>query len=183
MCQGTTKKGKPCKNPTEPYCRLHMDQQQKQPLLINAWNKFQRGPTKADGPGYIYIYSVNFDSVPDTYYKIGSSVDPTERMRNGWKGSIAKKVYYVHYRQLAERIIHLELDKVRVYRYLIEKETYCTVWKSGEPVEAVDTALMEKHQLHGFQKHVEWFRIKWENLREKLEVTVNVVNDKGYRRW
>jgi hypothetical protein len=181
MCRGITKKGKPCKCAAEPYCRYHMEQQQIRPIISLAWAKFERGPTKADGPGYIYAYFVNFDPA-DTYYKIGSSVDPTKRIAN-WKGTV-KKVYYVHFRQLAERIIHLELDKARVYRYLIDDGTYCTIWKANsEPVEPSDLVLKAKHQLHGFQKHVEWFRLPWVAMQERLSIIVNLINDKGYRRY
>jgi len=181
MCQGFTKKGKPCKNKTEPYCTLHIDQKEQQ-ILLPSWLKFERGPTKADGPGYIYIYSVDSDPL-DTYYKLGSSVDPHHRVKVGWKGTL-KKTYYVHFRQLAERVIHLELDKVRVYRYLVGCGTYCTIWKNGsEPVDANSAELKATQQLHGFQKHVEWFKMSWEKMRVSIETIVNLVNDKGYRRW
>ncbi len=185
MCRGTTKKGKPCKNSGQPYCSLHMSQMgQVLPILLPSWAKFMRGPTKADGPGYIYIYSLDTDPVGSNYYKIGSSVDVEQRLKEGWKGGILKKAYYVHFRQLAERVVHLELDQYRVYRYLIETDTYCTIWKNGsKPVEASDAALKEKHQLHGFQKHVEWFKVGWEVMEGKIEIIVNLVNDKGYRRW
>lgn len=167
MCQGTTKKGKPCKNKAEPFCRFHT----KNPLTI----KFLRGPTKADGPGYIYIYSVD---LCDKYYKIGSSVDPTKRVKQ-WKG-ITKKIYYVHHRQFAERLIHLAFDAIRVFRYKMEEEgKYCTVWKAtNEPVEEEDAILKETQQLHGFQKHVEWFKTDWLSIKARIEEIVNMVNDR-----
>jgi len=185
MCQGVTKKGHPCKRKEEPYCRYHGGG----PQLSKFQKRLNRGPTKADGPGYIYVYFV--DEVKTDYYKIGSSVEPEKRVKD-W-GGIVKKIYYVHFRQFAERLIHIELDAVRVFRYkiddgkidgvAIDAPTYCTVWKAtNEPVEESDAKLKEIHQLHAFQKNVEWFKGEWGTLEPSIGKIINLVNDRGYRR-
>ena len=93
---------------TEPYCRFHSRER-----------KVQNEIPLSDGPGYVYVYYLESDE-PDTFYKIGESVHPIKRVEKQWKG-IMKKKYYVRHRKYAERLIHLELESVRVYRYAINQ--------------------------------------------------------------
>ena len=205
MCQGVSATtGKKCKNPTEPYCRFHVPRPGEKTLFEK---KFDKGPPKSDGPGYIYVYYVESDE-PDTFYKIGESVDPLFRVEKQWKG-ILKKRYYVRSRKFAEALVHLELSEMRVYRYKIaipaagedgnfvhlksdETEDFpiteskyashiCSIYRSTrQPVSPTDESLMI-HLTKKTPKSIEWFRVDWATIAPKISKIVNLVNDrKGF---
>ena len=153
MCQGTTKKGKKCKKAGEPFCHLHG------PKLTVAERKIEkkkaRGPSKSDGPGFIYIYMLDND--PDHFYKIGRTTRTVEKRLKEWKGSRLVRSFPVKHNKHAERLIHLHLDAKRIYRYKTP-EGYCNIWKSnGDPVLTRDAELKEKYKLSASGKEIEWF--------------------------
>ncbi len=190
-----TTSGKKCKNPTEPYCRFHVPRPGEKTLFEK---KFDKGPPKSDGPGYIYVYYVESDE-PDTFYKIGESVDPLFRVEKQWKG-ILKKRYYVKHRKFAEALVHLELNEMRVYRYkitfdvgesdfvpldetedLIESKpacSICSIYRSTRlPVSPTDESLLP-HLTKKTPKAIEWFRTDWITIVPKISRIVNLVNDR-----
>lgn len=185
MCQGTTKSGSKCKNPQEPYCRFHTPVTDFDfPLpVVNCTTRVQnklktimkKGPSKKDGKGIIYVYFLISDA-KDSYYKIGrTSRSEDERLKEWGKDVKLKGSWDVKYHHIIERIIHVYLDDVRVYRYLVnqkndeEGEKYCSVWKTdGVPIETKDKLLKEKHKLEGIKKNIEWFKIPWKILEPIL---------------
>ena len=177
MCNGTTKSGNPCKASGVPYCRHHKPPQEKDHLPLShpkALKKYRAGPSKTDGPGHIYVYFVDIDKI-DTYYKIGRTSKGVAVRLGQWKKSILKKAYYVKNQKLAESLIHLELDKVRVYRYRLEDGSYYTVWKkTGLPVER---ELPEGVKLSAAKKNIEWFKTEWKFIKDVIGTIVNLVND------
>ena len=175
MCQGTTLAGNPCKANDEPYCRHHrvtVASATVTPLTHpKAIRKFKQGPSKTDGPGHIYVYYIDRDT-PDTYYKIGRTAKGVKKRLGQWKQSILKKAYYVKNQKLAETLIHLELDKIRVYRYTLENGSYYTVWKSGKELESPPP-----EKLVGIRKNIEWFKTDWKSIKDVISVIINLVND------
>jgi len=182
MCQGTTAAGNPCKNKTEPYCRHHGKPEVpvSLPFPIDGLtkkiqkkikNRIIKSPSKSDGPGYIYVYTL--DSDPPSYYKIGRTArTPEKRIKEWGKGARLKASYKVKYQKKAERLIHLYLDYVRVYRYQLDDDIgkICSIWKDdGEPVTDKDAKLKKKHKLVARVKQIEWFRVPWKDARKVLE--------------
>ncbi len=173
MCQGITSKGKPCKKKTEPYCSYHVGDTNKK-KLSTVEKRLIKGPSKTDGPGYIYIYYLATDE-SDTFYKIGRTSKTVEKRLSQWKGSILKKSYYVNHQKLAERLIHMELDNVRVYRYTLEDGSRFSIWKSdGKPVAE---ELPEGIKLSVLTKEIEIFKTSWKDVEKKIGDLVNKVND------
>jgi hypothetical protein len=172
MCQGKTLSGKPCRANGDPYCRHHKPPAANLPLAHpKAIRKYLRGPSKTDGPGYIYVYYIDWDA-PDTFYKIGRTGKTVKERLGQWKKSILKKSYYVKNQKLAESLIHLELDEIRVYRYTQEDGGYHTVWKrTGESVDA------GKGTKVATKKHIEWFKTDWNSVKKKISTIINLVND------
>lgn len=153
MCRGN---GKPCSSKLSPYCKRH-------------------GPTKADGPGHIYVYRLEGD-LPN-YYKIGRTAKGVKKRLNQWgHKTVLVASYYVAYQKMAERFIHGLLNHIRVYRYKLEDGSYYSVWKRAQKV-SVDGVEMPNEKLQGIKKHVEWFKGSWEDDMEKhVEWVVNEVN-------
>lgn len=182
MCKGKTLAGEPCRLKEEPYCRHHKDQKDENivvPYPIKDLTKkiqrkielkSQKKFSKTDGPGHIYIYYIDADK-KDSYYKIGRTSTTVKKRLSKWKDSILKKSYAVKHEKKSERMIHLYLDHVRVYRYYIEEEKgYCTVWKStGEAVTKKDEVLKNKYKLEGRNKHIEWFKMDLVSIKKVLE--------------
>lgn len=185
MCQGkSVKTGKPCKNKQEPYCRHHKptgDEPAYQfPVSVEGLsrriqNKIQtrleKPPSKSDGPGYLYVYTLETDS-HDSYYKIGRTARTPEKRLKEWKGGILKKAYAVNHQKKAERLVHLYLDYARVYRYETP-DGYCSIWKdNGEPVGKRDARRKKAHTLEARKKHIEWFRETWRQIKPVIEALV-----------
>ena len=128
--------------------------------------KLKKGPSKTDGEGHIYVYK--FDD-KDLYYKIGRTSRSVDKRLKEWKGAILQVSWKVRYQKLAESIIHAYLDHVRVYRYDLGKGELCTIWKSnGEPVTEHDKQLKAKYKLEARKKHIEWFKMPWKVLEQKV---------------
>lgn len=188
MCQGhSIKTGKKCKNKQEPYCHHHAPVENKPEYqypvpVTDLTRKIQRKiktriekpPSKSDGPGYIYVYVLETDSY-DSYYKIGRTARTPEKRLKEWKGAVLKKAYKVNHQKKTERLIHLYLDHVRVYRYETP-DGYCSVWKDdGTCVGKRDEKRKDKYKLEARKKHVEWFRQSWKRIKALLDVlTLNV---------
>ena len=152
MCNGN---GKPCSSKLTPYCKRH-------------------GPTKADGPGFIYIYRISGD-ITD-YYKIGRTAKSVQKRIEQWgKNTILVESYYVKFQKMAERYIHGLLDEYRVYRYTLENGAYYSVWKrTNKPVEG---EIVLKEKLQGSKKHIEWFKGSWDDvMKETVQWVVNEVD-------
>jgi hypothetical protein len=172
MCRGTTQAGTPCRARAEPYCRHHHAQPVTCLKSQKAIRKLERGPSKTDGPGHIYVYYVDVDE-PDTYYKIGRTAKGVSERLKQWKQSVLKKSYFVKNQKLAESLIHLELDAIRVYRYKLE-DSYYTVWKNTNlPVDGKKPS----EKLVATKKHIEWFKSDWQSIRTTIGDIVNLVND------
>jgi hypothetical protein len=185
MCQGTTTKGSKCKLKDEPYCKYH------KPIPIikgftlditRCTTKIQKklqtimkkGPSKTDGKGHIYAYWLDCDEY-DTYYKVGRTSRDVDKRLKEWKGAIYKVSWPVKYQKLAEKLIHVYLDHVRVYRYELAKNTICTIWKtSGEPVEDSDEDLKEKYKLEARTKMIEWFYMPWKELEKNIKMILAI---------
>jgi len=191
MCQGFTKAGKPCKNKhKEPFCKLHQPVITASTLPTIATNildlshcskkiqnkimsKFKKGPSKTDGEGYIYVYKLDES---DKYYKIGRTSRTVDKRLKEWKGSILQVCWKVKYQKMAEAVLHAYLDHVRVYRYKLDDNKICTVWKSsGEPVTKEDVKLKNEHKLEARTKMIEWFKMPWKDL-EKLILPIITLN-------
>lgn len=173
MCQGKTKSGKVCKNKTEPYCHLHEDQvlpvavpwELSKKIERKILTKVKKGPSKSDGPGRLYIY--HLDSA-EPYIKIGMTERTSEKRLKEWKGAKLIVDFAAKHRRLTERLVHLYLDHVRVYRYVLENGAYYTIWKnSREPVEENGPPLHER--LKGISKQVEWFKISYPEIKGLIE--------------
>lgn len=183
MCQGKTKEGKDCKRKEEPFCYLHRvpspggEMIDLSHLPKSTQGKFlnrrKKPPSLTDGEGYIYVYVLGNDK--HEYYKIGRTARTPEKRLKEWKGSKLKEAYVVHNQKRMERLIHLYLDHVRIYRYEVKPGVLCSVWKkTGEPVTPEDARLKEEYKLSALGKQIEWFRIEWDELREILRKLIKL---------
>lgn len=98
---------------------------------------------KKDQPGWLYVYYLE-DDESSTYWKIGRTSRPNVYTRlEEWPGATLRYAIEVPFNQLAERLVFLYLDDVRLIRYVYKGASrkssgklYLSVWKSnGELVE------------------------------------------------
>lgn len=88
------------------------------PLRSRAQRRFDAGPTPLDTPGFLYIYSEPGGTVNE--WKIGkTTLDPPERRmrqsaRNNKKDYELKTSWYVAWCGYVEKIVHLDIDDLRV---------------------------------------------------------------------
>lgn len=88
------------------------------PLRSRAQKRFDTGPTPLDTPGFLYIYSEPGGAVNE--WKIGkTTLDPPERRmlqsaRNNKKAYELKTSWYVAWCGYVEKIVHLDIDDLRV---------------------------------------------------------------------
>jgi hypothetical protein len=179
MCQGVTLKGTACKRKDEPYCKDH------KPIVVTDSNldissctlKIQKkivsyikkGPSKSDSEGHIYVYYLKNDA----YFKVGRTARDVDKRLKEWKGAILKKSWKVKFQKLAEKLIHAYLDHVRVYRYKLENDKICSIWKSTrEPITEKDEKLKERYKLEARTKMIEWFNISWPELEQTIECII-----------
>lgn len=178
MCQAKVGNRK-CKRKKEPFCHQHQPVDIALPLPLNHLSqdkkiikKIQSGPSKSDGPGFIYVYYVKQD-VSNFYYKIGRTKRAVNERLKEWKDAQLKQSYAVEHEKHAEYLIHKYLDGCRVYRYRQDDDTYRSVWKAtGEPVTTSD----EQGKRIGIRKEVEWFRRSWSMIQPVVERVVEYVN-------
>lgn len=185
MCQGITKKGTKCKLPKEPYCHLHEPMKLDFPLpTFDLTSKIQKkiqtllekGPTKRDGKGFIYVYYLITDN-KDCFYKIGRTSRTVDKRLKEWGKNVKlKRSWKVDNEKWTEKMIHAYLDAVRVYRYQIDDTNeYCNVWKSDRKcITKKDEKLKEKHKLEGRKKNIEWFKMPWKILKPILKELVKL---------
>jgi hypothetical protein len=179
MCRGSTQSGKKCKRKTEPFCYQHLPASLKPELPFDTTNctkkiikKIEKclakPPSESDGPGYIYAYTIDAD--PPHFYKIGRTArTPEKRVKEWGKGAKLRAWWKVDHQKKTERLIHLYLDYVRVYRYQLDNGKICSIWKDdGEPVTDKDEKLKRKHKLTARTKQIEWFRVPWKDAKKVL---------------
>jgi hypothetical protein len=143
----------------------------------------KKNPTKADKPGFIYVYSIKADKRVKgaKYYKIGKTTrNVEERLKEHEKRSdiILEYAFWTKHCGYTERLLHLIFDKQRIYRYRLPEgeRKLCSIWKHNRtPVTSADSALKSKYGFKGAKKHIEWFLLKWNS--ELLPVLETVATD------
>lgn len=194
-CRGVTNADKRCKRKTnDTFCYHHKDQ--KKTIITNLPSSrailpqkcetvIARGPSKTDKKGHIYVYSLLSDNKEyGEYWKIGRTTQGVQKRLSQWPGSILESSYKVKYNKMAERMIHLILDDVRIYRYAYETKNtkqYHSIYKqSGKSVK--DTQNRDKDierdtwKLSALGKHVEWFLCDTKTVRQVIKAVVEYVN-------
>ena len=179
-CKGITAKDKRCKKTVSngDYCHLHKSQE-KDPIPPGLPSKvhtvMKRGPSQTDSKGHIYVYYVESDDKErGSYWKIGRTTQPVWKRLLQWDSAILKKSYSVKFNKMAERIVHLLLDDVRIYRYKHE-DGYHSIYKNnGKPV--YDSQRKPDLKLEARTKHVEWFISDWSHVDRVISDVVDYVN-------
>jgi hypothetical protein len=127
---------------------------------INGWHK-----RECRTPGWIYVYGFDEEiEAGRNYWKVGSTKmeDPADRVRQWHKRARLKfSILLAHGYQWAERVIHLYLWYVRMYRWPIEglaiKESedpkFYSVWARDLHLPPIEG---ERH-IHAKNKQIEWF--------------------------
>lgn len=179
QCKGITNKDTRCKRTgSAEYCHQHIGQKTEKKYIglpRKVQTVIKRGPSKTDSKGHIYVYYLKRDSCEKKdYWKIGRTTQSVSKRLSQWNGSILKKSYEVKYNKMAERIIHLMLDRWRIYRYEHSKG-YHSIYKSdGKPIK--DSQYKEDIKLEALTKHVEWFLCDWTKVKQVIEATIGFVN-------
>jgi len=124
--------------------------------------RIARGPTKSDEEGFIYIYYLPNDCYH--YWKIGKTSKKVDTRMDEWSKAhkvrvLLKKSFKVKYAKYAERLIHLYLDHLRVYRYPVGRKFKTIMAKSGLIVDDADWKELSKDYTNyvSSKKFVEWF--------------------------
>lgn len=197
-CKGVTLKDEPCKRkPKEGHSFCYQHKDQKKTVLVGipqvtlprrVETALQKGPTKKDGPGHIYIYYLNRDEKEyQSYWKIGCTKKKVSERLKQWKGAHLYKSYQVKHHKFAEKLIHRLLDQHRIYRYEYETKggalRYHSVWKKDGKVvmdsqNRAQDLLDKKWKTEGRTKHVEWFIVGRKELNQKVRAIVDHVNEK-----
>ena len=195
-CKALTLKDKKCKRNAAAnslYCYQH--EKHKKGTIIGikdlprkAQTIVLKNPTKKDSKGHIYVYYVNSDhKEPNSYWKIGRTTQTVDKRLSQWPNSILKKSYEVKYNKMAERLIHIIMDKQRIYRYAYNSGKHETAQRFHS-IYKHDGSLVEDSQnrqkdidegdfkLQGIKKHIEWFICDWKFAKNIIESVVNHVN-------
>lgn len=212
-CEGITQKNRRCRHKTSNasgFCAQHEGQIPKQVIVDElripdfcittiprrALDRVSRKlrnpvPSKSDGPGYIYSFRLIEDEKIETeYHKIGRTVQRVKGRMSQWKAElgttpILDRSWNVKHQKFAERLIHLLLDGVRIYRYQYKRDdgvAFHSIWKnSGNPVrDAFDrTSDIEAgdYKPDVTKKHVEWFAVSQNDLFATIEYATKIVNN------
>lgn len=180
QCRGITNKDERCKKKVsdDDYCHHHKDQK-RNPIQPGLPKKVQtlikKGPSKSDSEGHIYVYYLKEDqSEVKSYWKIGRTTQSVKKRLSQWEGAILQESFKVNYNKMAERMIHLLLDKSRIYRYKHKGGHHSVYKKDGSTLydSQTDTSL----KLEARKKHVEWFVGDWSSIRRTILGVVNYVN-------
>lgn len=179
-CRGITNKDERCKLmvSNSEFCHHHKSQE-KNPKHIGLPSKVQtiikKGPSKNDSNGYIYVYYLARDQNEiGEYWKIGRTTQTVTKRISQWKGAILKASFKVKYNKMAERIIHLMLDKYRVYRYKHNDGYHSIYKKDGSKVR--DSQMKHNFKLEAVTKHIEWFICDWKHVKKVITSTIAFVN-------
>lgn len=171
MCQATVK-GRQCKRKQEPYCYQHKPTGfvfpvEPSPELADKYKKriervIKKGPTKTDGPGWIYVYFVESDK-SDTFYKIGRTARTvTARLKEWGPECVLHYSAPVKSQKMAETLIHAYLAHLRVFRYKQKDGSYESVWMAtGKPVLSEGNPSAVKSARC---KEIEWFSSNWKTI-------------------
>ena len=142
---------------------------------IAAWPK--RNQTEG---GWIYVYNYACEETAQrNYYKVGStriSGGPAQRVKQWDKRAQLKfSIYLERGYQWAERVIHLYLWYVRMYRYRIEDgPLFYSIWARDLKLPPIETHGHAKPP--ATHKQIEWFCIELEALTELIKAVCKKAN-------
>ena len=158
--------------------------------LIGSWDEhterwtgrigavIDRGPSKGDRPGFIYMYKWKHDTQLEdkTYRKIGRTKDEVKDRIAEWGNPTLVMAWGVRYNEFAERLIHLFLDAHRVNRRRItDSKDYMSSWKnSGDWID--DANLSADRSGLDRKKEVEWFLGHEHYLRLVCQTIISRIN-------
>jgi hypothetical protein len=164
------------------YCKRHLPKEEKiytvrldgfpdfpPDLSSSSIKKLQtriaRGPTKSDEAGHIYIYYLPNDCYH--YWKIGKTSQKLDARMDQWSKEhgvriLLKKSFKVKFAKYTERIIHLYLAHLRVYRYPVGKKFKTILAQSGLIVgdqhwKDLNQGEVDLTKYASSKKFVEWF--------------------------
>ena len=132
---------------------------------VAAWPKRNRTES-----GWIYVYSfASEEAAGRNYYKVGSTkaeVGPTKRVAQHHKRAVLRySLFLERGYQWAERVIHLYLWYVRMYRYMIEDKgepSFYSIWARDLKLPPIEHGNHDKPP--ATHKQIEWFCMELEPL-------------------
>lgn len=159
-------------------------------VLRRLRTRINRGPKQSDTTGHLYVYSLSNEAGLN-YWKIGmTSRDELDKRLREWQSKhgttvLLKRSYRLEVKaaRCLERVVHLYLDHVRMYRYSVlspgeEKSCLVSIWSAtGAPIEdagrrAWFSVADPEQRLHSTGKMVEWFCLPWSELEPLLDALV-----------
>jgi Meiotically up-regulated gene 113 len=170
----------------EPWDRLGLVRPNVDALGTRALRRLRTklSAPSSGGKGFIYVYYFESERALN-YYKVGMTERTVEERIKEWAREcganhviVLARAYRVERNhKLIERIVHLYLDHVRMYRYPNESYTaYKSVWaRSGATIE--DGASLKGSTKHDFvarRKQIEWFQVKLHEIERIVESVIHV---------
>jgi hypothetical protein len=126
-----------------------------------------RGPTRSDGPGYIYVYRIEGKDAEGNY-KVGRTIRAVEKRISEWPGAILMYQRQTRYNILSESLIHILLGHYRMH--------HCAdcgkFWPASQKVPPL---CIEGRRAHR-HRQIEWFKRPLPNIEKVVDDVVDYVN-------
>lgn len=156
--------------------------------------RLERGPSKSDKAGYIYMYKLKNGDSSSLYRKVGRTERLPEIRMKEWPSGVLVKSWACKRNRMAEYLIHKYLDYCRIERLAMEIDTkgnksYMSIWwSSGEFVADGNYSkyidMLGKHEEKQVdvayelakKKDIEWFKEQERIIKDVVRIVVSDIN-------